>query len=94
VNRLIVDPGCGSSVPSLDHLAVSSHGWPKLIVDLTQIEFNTFQPSTYLNSTGLTDDVQWDGYSLFVKGQRIYLYSGEIHSAFNPIPARLSSERS
>lgn len=58
----------------------------KARVDLTQIEFNTFQPSTYLNSTGLTDDVQWDGYSLFVKGQRIYLYSGEIHSAFNPIP--------
>ena len=48
--------------------------------NLAQLPFSAFQPSDYLNSTGLTDDVQWDGYSLFIKGQRIYLYSGEIHS--------------
>lgn len=44
------------------------------------LSFNTFTPSTYVDSTGLTDLVQWDGYSLFVKGQRLYVYSGEIHS--------------
>lgn len=48
--------------------------------ELAQLPFSALQPSEYLNSTGLTEDVQWDGYSLFVKGQRIYLYSGEIHS--------------
>ena len=51
---------------------------------LDQISFKGFTPSTYLNSTGLTDLVQWDGYSLFVKGQRIYLYSGEIHRTSLP----------
>ncbi len=58
--------------------------WVAMADPYEQLPFNTFTPSTYLNSTGLTDDVQWDGYSLFVKGQRIYLYSGEIHSRSHP----------
>lgn len=44
-----------------------------------QLPFSTFTPSTQIKSTNLTDMVQWDGYSLFVKGQRIFLYSGEVH---------------
>lgn len=44
-----------------------------------QLPFNTFTPSSQIKSTNLTDLVQWDGYSLFVKGERIFLYSGEVH---------------
>ena len=58
---------------------------------IDQIPFSTFTPSTYLNSTGLTDDVQWDGYSLFVKGHRVYVYSGEIHSQSALHPKRKTS---
>lgn len=47
-----------------------------------QIHWQDFTPSTYLNSTGLTDAVQWDGYSLFVNGERVFLYSGEVHRGF------------
>jgi hypothetical protein len=31
------------------------------------------------NSTGLTDAVAWDGSSLFIQGQRIYVLSAEVH---------------
>ncbi|ORX38601.1 glycoside hydrolase superfamily [Kockovaella imperatae] len=46
----------------------------------SQVPFKTFTPSDELKSTNLTDLVQWDGYSLFVKGQRIFIYSGEFHA--------------
>ena len=50
-----------------------------LAVAQQQVTFSTFTPSTEIKSTNLTDLVQWDGYSLFVHGQRIILWSGEIH---------------
>ncbi|EIM90945.1 glycoside hydrolase family 35 protein [Stereum hirsutum FP-91666 SS1] len=34
-----------------------------------------------------TDEVGWDKYSLFVKGQRILLYSGEFHTFRLPVPS-------
>ncbi|KZV98894.1 putative beta-galactosidase [Exidia glandulosa HHB12029] len=40
-----------------------------------------------LSSSGLTDLVQWDEYSLFVKGQRIFLWSGEFHTFRLPVPS-------
>lgn len=43
------------------------------------IDFNGFTPSTTVKSTGLTDSVQWDGYSLFVNSERALVFSGEIH---------------
>ncbi|ORY24136.1 glycoside hydrolase superfamily [Naematelia encephala] len=46
----------------------------------TDVPLENFRPSSTLKSTNLTDEVQWDGYSLFVKGQRIYLWSGEVHN--------------
>lgn len=46
---------------------------------LEDIHFDTFTPSTTLRSTGLTDAVQWDGYSLFVQGKRVIVWSGEVH---------------
>ncbi|CAG7854539.1 Probable beta-galactosidase A; AltName: Full=Lactase A; Flags: Precursor [Serendipita indica DSM 11827] len=37
-------------------------------------------PATVLlRDNGLTKDVQWDEYSLFIKGRRVLLWSGEIH---------------
>ncbi|KAI0079138.1 hypothetical protein K474DRAFT_1592617 [Panus rudis PR-1116 ss-1] len=38
------------------------------------------------NSTGLTDAVQWDNYTLFVHGQRIFLHAGEFHAFRLPVP--------
>ncbi|KAL5524694.1 hypothetical protein ACEPAF_9839 [Sanghuangporus sanghuang] len=38
------------------------------------------------SSTGLTDAVQWDNYSLVLKGQRIFLHSGEFHTFRLPVP--------
>ncbi|KAF8734557.1 Beta-galactosidase, domain 3, partial [Rhizoctonia solani] len=39
-----------------------------------------------LSSNGRTDLVQWDGKSLFIKGQRIFLWSGEFHTFRLPAP--------
>ena len=74
-------------------LALVNLAWVTLVVAQAPIDlpFYTFTPSTYVNSTGLTDLVQWDGYSLFVKGQRIYVYSGEIHSKSSLFRSNLSS---
>ncbi|CEL57170.1 hypothetical protein RSOLAG1IB_08403 [Rhizoctonia solani AG-1 IB] len=41
---------------------------------------------TELFSNGRTDLVQWDGKSLFIKGQRIFLWSGEFHTFRLPAP--------
>ena len=46
---------------------------------LDQATYQSFTPSTTLKSTNLTDNVQWDGYSLFVEGERIVLWSAEFH---------------
>ncbi|TDL23133.1 glycoside hydrolase family 35 protein [Rickenella mellea] len=50
--------------------------------------------STPLNTTskdgpsgGTTSEVQWDKYSLIVKGQRIFLHSGEFHTFRLPVPS-------
>ncbi|KZV66862.1 glycoside hydrolase family 35 protein [Peniophora sp. CONT] len=39
------------------------------------------------NSTGRTDAVQWDGYSLILRGQRVFIHSGEFHQWRLPVPA-------
>ncbi|EIM81441.1 uncharacterized protein STEHIDRAFT_66589 [Stereum hirsutum FP-91666 SS1] len=38
-------------------------------------------------TNNLTDEVGWDGYSLFVRGQRIFLHSGEFHTFRLPVPS-------
>lgn len=35
---------------------------------------------------GYTDAVQWDNGSLFVNGERVFIYSGEFHHARLPVP--------
>ncbi|KAI0070921.1 hypothetical protein K474DRAFT_1669569 [Panus rudis PR-1116 ss-1] len=37
-------------------------------------------------STGFTDAVQWDNYTLFINDQRVFLYSGEFHTFRLPVP--------
>ncbi|KAF8744275.1 Beta-galactosidase, domain 3, partial [Rhizoctonia solani] len=43
--------------------------------------------TTPLASTGYTDAVQWDKYSLFVHGQRVFVWSGEFHPWRLPVPS-------
>lgn len=35
---------------------------------------------------GKTTDVAWDKYSLFVKGERLFVFSGEFHYQRLPVP--------
>lgn len=35
---------------------------------------------------GKTTDVTWDKYSLFVNGERVFIFSGEFHYARLPVP--------
>lgn len=39
------------------------------------------------NSTNLTSAVQWDAYTLFLRSQRVFLHSGELHPFRLPVPA-------
>jgi hypothetical protein len=41
-----------------------------------------------LRDNGLTKDVQWDKYSLFIKGQRVFLWSGEVHPWRIPVKSQ------
>lgn len=38
------------------------------------------------SDNGYTDVVQWDEDSLFINGERVYIYSGEFHYARLPVP--------
>ncbi|KAL4081114.1 glycoside hydrolase family 35 protein [Scleroderma citrinum] len=42
--------------------------------------------TTNLASNGRTTDVLWDNYSLFIKGQRVFIHSGEFHTFRLPVP--------
>lgn len=55
--------------------------WPlaRTQATLDDVSFADFKPSVVVNSTGLTDAVQWDGYSLYVEGTRAIIFSGEVH---------------
>ncbi|KAF7978647.1 hypothetical protein HWV62_45156 [Athelia sp. TMB] len=39
------------------------------------------------SETNGTSDVQWDGYSLLLRGQRVFMYSGEFHTYRLPVPS-------
>ncbi|KAI9452442.1 glycoside hydrolase family 35 protein [Russula earlei] len=44
----------------------------------------TFPP---FSSNGRTDQVQWDKYTLVLHGQRVLIYSGELHTFRLPVPS-------
>lgn len=49
--------------------------------------FTFFWASPLLaTDNGLTTDVAWDHYSLTVKGERIFVFSGEFHYERLPVP--------
>ncbi|KAI5120768.1 hypothetical protein M0805_004731 [Coniferiporia weirii] len=50
-------------------------------------ELSSGVPKRMFSSNGLTDLVQWDSYSLIVKGQRVFLHSGEFHTFRLPVPS-------
>ncbi|KAF9240278.1 glycoside hydrolase family 35 protein [Melanogaster broomeanus] len=41
---------------------------------------------TSLTGNGRTTDVMWDKYSLVIKGQRVFIHSGEFHTFRLPVP--------
>ncbi|KAH7915479.1 glycoside hydrolase family 35 protein, partial [Hygrophoropsis aurantiaca] len=42
--------------------------------------------ATTLTGNGRTTDVMWDSYSLVIKGQRVFIHSGEFHTFRLPVP--------
>ena len=71
---------------SIISLALGAFSLIAAQASLDDIDFRGFTPSTTLKSTGLTDSVQWDGYSLFVNKERALIFSGEIHRESLSIP--------
>ncbi|KAL4244519.1 glycosyl hydrolase 35 family protein [Abortiporus biennis] len=88
------------ALPTLFSIVLACLTWPLTVLSSqanTRVGNSGFQlrqdarPLTILadpprNSTGLTDAVQWDNYTLFVNDQRIFLYSGEFHTFRLPVP--------
>ncbi|KAK7688664.1 hypothetical protein QCA50_008202 [Cerrena zonata] len=66
--------------------------WPSALSSASAVHDSRFGGAVTLpsdpprNSTGLTDVVQWDNYTLFVHDQRIFLHSGEFHPWRLPVP--------
>ena len=54
----------------------------------------SFVPSSTIRATNPPDAVAWDGYSLFIKGQRLVVWSGEVHrqSLRRLLPSRQPSD--
>ncbi|KAG8737536.1 hypothetical protein FRC10_008085 [Ceratobasidium sp. 414] len=66
------------------HLAASTAAY--LLAQSASIVSSNVPRATSLQSSGYSDVVQWDNYSLFVRGQRIFVWSGEFHSWRLPVP--------
>ncbi|KAG9119184.1 hypothetical protein FRC07_005939 [Ceratobasidium sp. 392] len=62
------------------------HSTPRLCRKSDQLRANVAFATEKFHSNGRTDLVQWDGRSLVVKGQRIFLWSGEFHTFRLPAP--------
>ncbi len=70
----VLSAGCALALSRQSQLGALQSG-----ADLTQQPFvlgstSPRIPSDKRSSTGLTDAVEWDGYSLFVKGQRLFVW--------------------
>ncbi|KAG1721261.1 glycoside hydrolase family 35 protein [Suillus paluster] len=60
---------------------------PASHLDVSRAEPVDMPASMGLNGNGRTDDVLWDKYSLVIKGQRVFIHSGEFHTFRLPVPA-------
>lgn len=47
---------------------------------------SSYSESVSATDNGKTTDVTWDKYSLSVKGERVFIYSGEFHYQRLPVP--------
>ncbi|KAF8551280.1 glycoside hydrolase family 35 protein [Imleria badia] len=59
------------------------------VVDASQVAKETVEKpvvTSDLTGNGRTNDVLWDKYSLVLKGQRIFIHSGEFHPFRLPVP--------
>ncbi|THH31612.1 hypothetical protein EUX98_g2597 [Antrodiella citrinella] len=77
------------TLPAIISLIIVLLGWPATA--RSTVSSVTASESVVLaepprNSTGLTDAVQWDNYTLFINDQRIFIHSGEFHTFRLPIP--------
>ncbi|KDQ50498.1 glycoside hydrolase family 35 protein [Jaapia argillacea MUCL 33604] len=82
---LLASPG-GPSLRSLTS-AITGTDYADLSarnVAVTEREVAAAEP---LQSNNRTQQVQWDNYSLFLNGQRIFLHSGEFHTFRLPVPS-------
>ncbi|KAI6139306.1 glycoside hydrolase family 35 protein [Pisolithus tinctorius] len=59
------------------------HTSPSTLPHLRDTQSTT---ATNLTGNGRTTDVLWDKYSLVIKGQRVFLHSGEFHTFRLPVP--------
>ena len=77
-------------------VAMSLRRWPTLLAFVASLfvvfltwPANASQPVVVndppRHSTGLTDAVQWDNYTLWIEGQRVFLHSGEFHTFRLPV---------
>ncbi|KAF7789943.1 hypothetical protein EIP86_000891 [Pleurotus ostreatoroseus] len=57
--------------------------WPGKLQTRAQASSDSEPPR---QSTNLTDVVQWDNYTLWLQGQRVFLHSGEFHTFRLPVP--------
>ncbi|KAH8108699.1 glycoside hydrolase family 35 protein [Phellopilus nigrolimitatus] len=69
----------GLSFGSVRRVVSREHEFSRVDLDVEREEM--------FSSNGLTDQVEWDQYSLIVKGQRIFLHSGEFHTFRLPVPS-------
>lgn len=60
----------------------------RLFASLSIFLLGIISSFNYVNATdnGKTTDVTWDKYSLSVKGERIFVFSGEFHYQRLPVP--------
>ncbi|KAF8624403.1 hypothetical protein AX15_005885 [Amanita polypyramis BW_CC] len=54
---------------------------------ITNVAGSTYSVNSLFQSDVLTDQVKFDNYSLILRGQRVFLYSGEFHTFRLPIPS-------
>lgn len=73
----------GSWSSALATVASILHTSPSTLLHLRDTQSTT---ATNLTGNGRTTDVLWDKYSLVIKGQRVFIHSGEFHTFRLPVP--------
>ncbi|KAH8078388.1 glycoside hydrolase superfamily [Cristinia sonorae] len=72
--------------PALISLVIVLFTWPITARVALERDLNIAATEPPRHSTGLSNAVQWDNYTLFVNDQRVFIYSGEFHTFRLPVP--------